>query len=39
VSTTAGSDLPNDVEALKAILLAERETHCIALRDQALRVE
>jgi len=39
VSTTAGSDLPNDVEALKAILLAERETHRIALRDQALRIE
>jgi len=39
VSTTAGSDLPNDVEALKAILLAERETYRIALRDQALRIE
>jgi transposase len=39
VSTAAGSDLPNDVEALKAILLAERERHRIALRDQALRIE
>jgi transposase len=39
VSATAGSDLPNDVEALKAILLAERETHRIAMRDQGLRIE
>ena len=39
MSTTAGSDLPNDVEALKAILLAERETHRIAMRDQGLRIE
>jgi transposase len=31
--------LPNDVEALKAILLAEREAYRAELREQALRIE
>ena len=31
--------LPDDVETLKAMLLAEREAHRAELRDQALRIE
>ena len=30
---------PDDVEALKALLLAEREAHRVALREQALNIE
>ncbi len=38
---TAPSDepLPDDIETLKAMLLAERQAHRAELRDQALRIE
>jgi len=38
---TASSDepLPDDIETLKAMLLAERQAHRAELRDQALRIE
>jgi hypothetical protein len=39
VSAAGEHDLPNDVEALKALLLAEREAHRVALREQALNIE
>jgi transposase len=39
VSGAGEHDLPDDVEALKALLLAEREAHRVALRDQALNIE
>jgi transposase len=39
VSSSSAEPLPNDIEALKAILLAERLAHRIELRDQALLIE
>jgi transposase len=39
VSAAGEHDLPDDVEALKALLLAEREAHRVALREQALNIE
>ena len=38
---TASSDepLPDDIETLKAMLLAERQAHRAELRDQALLIE
>jgi transposase len=39
VSVLAETDLPDDVEALKTLLLAERETHRVALRDYARHIE
>jgi transposase len=39
VSAAGEPDLPDDVEALKALLLAEREAHRVALREQALNIE
>ena len=39
MSAAGEHDLPDDVEALKALLLAEREAHRVALREQALNIE
>ena len=39
MSAAGEPDLPDDVEALKALLLAEREAHRVALREQALNIE
>src|SRR5512135_2179060 len=39
VSAPAAPSLPDDVETLKAMLLAEREAHRVALRDHVLRIE
>jgi hypothetical protein len=39
VSTPAAEPLPDDVETLKAMLLAERQAHRTEVRDQALLIE
>lgn len=39
VKPTADPSLPDDVETLKAMLLAEREAYRAELREQALRIE
>jgi transposase len=39
VKQAAEAPLPDDVEALKAILLAERAAYRAELREQALRIE
>src|SRR5882757_10737997 len=39
VTTPAAEPLPDDVETLKAILLAERQAHRAEVRDQALLIE
>jgi transposase len=39
VTTPAAEPLPDDVETLKAMLLAERQAHRAEVRDQALLIE
>ena len=39
VTTPAAEPLPDDVETLKAMLLAERQAHRAKVRDQALLIE
>jgi transposase len=39
VTTPAAEPLPDDVEMLKAMLLAERQAHRAEVRDQALLIE
>ena len=39
VTTAAAEPLPDDVETLKAMLLAERQAHRAEVRDQALLIE
>jgi transposase len=39
VTSPANEPLPDDVETLKAMLLAERQAHRTEAREQALQVE
>src|SRR5260370_2956469 len=39
VTSPSDEPLPDDVETLKAMLLAERQAHRAELRDQALRID
>ena len=39
MTTPAAEPLPDDVETLKAMLLAERQAHRAEVRDQALLIE
>src|SRR5258707_2857526 len=39
VTSPSDEPLPDDIETLKAMLLAERQAHRAELRDQALRIE